>query len=333
MTSSTPLLAYSPMFHSRLFCETEKYRAAHFEPVRATSENQTSEERNGDHRTSCNPSVPPPHSLYLDGNPATDRPLIVQFCSNSPQDLLSAARQVTPYCDAIDLNLGCPQGIARKGHYGAFLQEDWALIHQLISTLYHDLPIPVTAKIRILDTPERTLEYARMILRAGASILTVHGRRREQKGHLTGLAEWDMIRYLRENLPKETVLFANGNILGYEDVEKCLQETGADAVMSAEGNLHDPTIFRTSPGHDRMEDGYWRGKDGKGGYRMDAVLRRYLDIIYEHVLERAPPVRKPLVTASSLSLPQTAASTTSSYNITCLSANEVITDTAHKKRV
>ena len=327
-TSNTPLLAYSPMFHSRLFCEAEKYRAAHFEPVRAAPDKQSLSERNGDHHTSSNTSAPL-QSPYLDGNPATDRPLIVQFCSNSPQDLLSAAQQVAPYCDAVDLNLGCPQGIARKGHYGAFLQEDWALIHQLISTLHHNLPVPVTAKIRILDTPERTLEYARMILAAGASILTVHGRRREQKGHLTGLAEWDAIRYLRENLPQETVLFANGNVLGYEDVEKCLQETGADAVMSAEGNLHDPTIFRALPGHERTEDGYWRGRDGKGGYRMDAVLRRYLDITYEHVLERAPPVRKPLLTASSPSLLQHTTNTTPANDITSSNGIKITPETDH----
>ena len=320
-TSSTPLLAYSPMFHSRLFAEHDKYRAAHFEPVRKLP-NFPAQRRDGDHEQAAFDSPPserkPP---YLDGNPTTDRPLIVQFCSNSPDDFLPAAQLVAPHCDAVDLNLGCPQGIARKGRYGAFLQEDWSLIHNLISTLHHNLSIPVTAKIRILETRERTLEYARMILDAGASILTVHGRRREQKGHLTGLAEWDVIRYLRENLPRETVIFANGNVLAYEDVERCLDRTGADAVMSAEGNLHDPTIFRGPPRGDdedkELEREYWRGRDGKmGGYRMDAVLRRYLDIIYQHVLGREPPKRRPLFSLSSSSTPSSSSTNHNQHDIT-----------------
>ncbi|KAI1816090.1 FMN-linked oxidoreductase [Poronia punctata] len=280
---NSKLLAYTPMFHARLFEETARYRESHFQATRDTTE-------------SSPPAADPPASSnpYLDGNPKIDRPLFVQFCANDPERLLHAAKLVAPHCDAVDLNLGCPQGIARKGHYGAFLQEDQELVYKLIRTLHENLPIPVTAKIRILGSKEETLAYAENVLAAGASILTVHGRRREQKGHLTGVADWSYIRYLRENLPKETVIFANGNILQHGDIERCLEATGADAVMSAEGNLSDPSIFGKPPPPGQEGREYWRGRDGKGGYRIDAVFRRYMDILYKYVLEQQPPERRPL---------------------------------------
>lgn len=280
---SRDLLAYTPMFHARLFLETAKFRDHHFQPTRTGLA-----------------ALPPlgvetaPSDLYLDGNPVFDRPLTVQFCANDPEELLQAAKHVQPYCDAVDLNLGCPQGIARKGHYGAFLQDDWDLVYKLINTLHVNLDVPITAKIRVLESKEKTLEYAKTIVSAGASILTVHGRQREQKGHKTGVADWSVIRYLRDNLPPETVLFANGNILRHEDISRCLQMTGADGIMSAEGNLHDPAIFAKPPPVGAERRDYWRGRDGKGGYRMDSVFRRYIDILYEHVLEVPPPPRKPL---------------------------------------
>ncbi|KAI1634808.1 FMN-linked oxidoreductase [Biscogniauxia mediterranea] len=270
------VLAYTPMFHARLFAENTKYRDTHFQA------------------TQPSPTTPSETTPFLDGNPQIDRPLFVQFCANDAEHLLNAAQHVAPYCDAVDLNLGCPQGIARKGHYGAFLQEDQDLIYRLINNLHKNLPVPVTAKIRILETREDTLAYAKNVLAAGASIITVHGRRREQKGHLTGVADWQYIRYLRENLPKETVIFANGNILQHGDLEKCLEATGADAVMSAEGNLSDPAIFASVPPVGQEGREYWRGRDGKGGWRVDAIFRRYMDIIHKYVLQQEPPSRRPL---------------------------------------
>lgn len=63
--------------------------------------------------------------------------------------------------------------------------DDWDLVEKLVMALDRHLNVPVTAKIRIYDSVEKTVAYARMLERAGAKLLTVHGRRRDQKGCIT----------------------------------------------------------------------------------------------------------------------------------------------------
>lgn len=67
----------------------------------------------------------------------------------------------------------------------------------LVSTLSKNLKVPVTCKIRRLETKERTIEYAKMLEKAGCKMLTVHGRTREQKGPLTGVADWSFVKAVR----------------------------------------------------------------------------------------------------------------------------------------
>ncbi|KAM0751505.1 FMN-linked oxidoreductase [Meredithblackwellia eburnea MCA 4105] len=213
-------LAYTPMFHAGLFGSPDhpRYASEMFDMS--------------------------PDSL--EGVAPYDRPLVVQFCANDKDLWLSAAEKVVDRCDAVDLNLGCPQGIAKKGHYGAFLMEEWDLINSMISHLHANLTIPVIAKFRVFPTLERTLEYATHILSSGAQLLTVHGRTREAKGRQAGFASWSKISAVRSLLGSKVPVLANGGCPSGEEVEPCLTETGANGVMSAEGNLYNPMIFSPS---------------------------------------------------------------------------------------
>lgn len=173
-----------------------------------------------------------------------DRPLIVQFAGHDPEMLLAAAKYVEDHCDAVDINLGCPQGIAKRGRYGAFLMEELGLLHDIVSTLVAGLKIPVTCKTRIYRNDfERSILLCETLVNAGASMLTIHGRSRNEKGSLVAEADWTMIQRIKAHFAGRVPIIANGGIETLDDVHRCIEMTGVDGVMSSEAILENPALF------------------------------------------------------------------------------------------
>jgi tRNA-dihydrouridine synthase B len=102
--------------------------------------------------------------------------------------------------------------------------------------------VPVTLKMRTgwCQAERNAVRIARAAEQAGVSMVTVHGRTREQgyKGH----AEYDTIAAVKAALQIPVV--ANGDIDSPEKAREVLAATGADAIMIGRAAQGRPWIFR-----------------------------------------------------------------------------------------
>lgn len=171
-----------------------------------------------------------------------DRPFGVQIVGSSPDKLRKAAlfveNEYRP--EIIDVNMGCPvQRITGTGCGSALLNSP-KLVYEIISELTDALKTPVTAKIRILERDEKTLEIANLIEKAGAFALTVHGRKAEQM--YSGSSDFAVIRMVKSELSIPVI--ANGDIRDEESAESALDFTGCDGLMIGRAAMGNPFIFR-----------------------------------------------------------------------------------------
>lgn len=186
--------------------------------------------------------------------------LIVQLCGNNPDLVVKSAAYIKkkyPWVAGFDLNCGCPQGIARKGHYGSYLLEEPNLIGDIVAALVEHVEAPVTCKIRKVNNrggDKDSLALVDLLTQRGLSAITIHGRTKEERGAAAKKADWDIVKTLKELMVKGEMknipVFCNGGIASFSDVERCLEYTGADAVMSSEALLENPQLF--SPQEDLL---------------------------------------------------------------------------------
>ena len=170
-----------------------------------------------------------------------DKPIGFQLYDRRPQMMAEAARKAEQAgADAIDINMGCPvRKIACKGGGSALLREP-QLAQEIVKSVVAAVAVPVTVKTRIgwSEASIEIVDFARRLQDAGAAMLTLHGRTREQ-GY-KGAARWEWIARVKQAL--EIPVIANGDIRSLEAAIACLEETEADGVMCARGTLGAPEL-------------------------------------------------------------------------------------------
>ncbi|WEK06237.1 MAG: tRNA dihydrouridine synthase DusB [Candidatus Devosia phytovorans] len=135
--------------------------------------------------------------------------------------------------DIIDINFGCPAKRVTNGFSGSALMRVPDQAISLVDAVVSATPLPVTVKMRLGwdDDSLNAPEIARRAVAAGARMITVHGRTRQQ--FYKGNARWELVRAVVEAVDVPVVV--NGDIIDLATAREALQQSGAAAVMLGRG--------------------------------------------------------------------------------------------------
>eukprot|EP01135_Chromosphaera_perkinsii_P004366 Nk52_evm17s279 gene=Nk52_evmTU17s279 len=206
----------------------------------------------------------------------------IQVCGSFSDTMSRSAELLCNYSDVdfIDINCGCPIDLVFNKGAGSALIGRSERLETIVRGMSSVMSIPLTLKTRtgIKSKQSVTHKLAPQIRDWGVSVLTVHGRSREQR--YTSLANWDYV-YDVAKACRPLPVFGNGDILTYEDYNdhvKRLNESNDSDVkftgaMIARGALIKPWVFQ-----EIKEQRHW---DISSGERFD-ILKRFCNYGLEH---------------------------------------------------
>lgn len=184
-------------------------------------------------------------TIKMTGVSQNEHPLSMQIFGADKETLVYAAKWIYENTDAdiIDINMGCPVNkVAKRAGAGSSLLRNPNKVYEITKAVVEATPLPVTVKIRIGwdENNINAVENAKIIEKAGACAIAVHGRTRAQM--YSGHANLDVIKDVVEavNIP----VVGNGDIVDGPSALHMLEYTGCKAIMIGRGALGNPWIFK-----------------------------------------------------------------------------------------
>jgi len=205
-----------------------------------------------------------------------ERPVGVQIFGADPDTMARAAVRVVELeqPDLIDINMGCPAPKVTKGRGGSSLLKEPEVAQEIVRQVARAVaPLPVTVKMRIgWDARSiNAVEVAKRVEEAGAQMITVHGRTREQ--HYSGRADWDVIAAVARAV--SVPVLGNGDIADPREAAERLRTAGVAGLAVGRGALGNPWIFSRTLHY--LETGELLPEPGPRE-RVEAALR-HLDLM------------------------------------------------------
>ena len=174
-----------------------------------------------------------------------ERPCAVQLFGSEPEVVSEMIRLIYwEYPEdvaMIDINMGCPMPKITGNGEGSALMRDVKKAARLMEAAAKASPLPVSCKFRKGWDEEHinAVEFARAMEQSGASLLTIHGRTREQLYH--GRADREIIARVVEAV--SIPVLGNGDIDSAESALDMLERTRCAGLMVARGAEGNPFIF------------------------------------------------------------------------------------------
>lgn len=170
-----------------------------------------------------------------------ERPVSIQVFGGDPAKMAEAARIIEGIgADIVDVNMGCPVPKIAKHHAGCSLMREPNHAASVIEAMTKAVRIPVTVKMRAgwNDTERNAPELARLVERAGAAAVAIHGRTAAQS--YSGEADWRLVEEIAGQL--RIPVFGSGDCVEPEEVV-ARRRAGIAGVLVGRGVLRNPWIL------------------------------------------------------------------------------------------